>query len=456
MGIRKGGIFVIEKLLIANRGEIARRIIRTCRRLNIATVAVYSDADIKALHVLEADEAVHIGPSPVAQSYLQIDRIVQAALDCGADAIHPGYGLLSENEKFAQACVDANITFVGPTADAIRQMGSKVSARELMRTAGVQIVPGSPGATASLDEALALASDIGYPVMLKASAGGGGIGMQVVSGSEALAAAYTSNQKRATAYFGNGDMFVEKYIANPRHIEIQLLFDQQGNGVYLWERECSIQRRHQKIVEEAPSPFVDDALRRQMGEAALAAARSIGYSNAGTVEFLVDEDKSFYFLEMNTRLQVEHPVTEEITGLDLVELQLRISEGQSLPFLQQDIARRGHAIECRIYAEDPVKMLPSPGTITRLQLPAGEGIRHELGVDGTSTVTPFYDPMIGKLVVSGASRQEAIARLRRALDSYVVEGIKTNIPLLLQIVNTPAFEVGDMDTGFIEKWIKGS
>ena len=354
---------MIRKLLIANRGEIARRIIRTCRRLDIRTVAIYSDADRDSPHVFEADEAVRVGPPPVAQSYLQQDAIVAAAQSTGADAVHPGYGLLSEHAGFVRAVRKAGLTFVGPSSEAVAAMGSKIEARTLLERAGVPIVPGSDGAV-DVDAALAVAERIGYPVMLKASSGGGGIGMQVVSDDDALKKAFASNQARAQAYFGNGDMFVEKYISSSRHIEIQVLFDEYGNGVFLWERECSIQRRHQKVIEEALSPFLTEDLRQRMGSAAIAAGRSIGYSNAGTLEFLVDENGAFYFLEMNTRLQVEHPVTECITGLDLVEWQLRIASGERLPFTQADIRREGHAIEARIYAEDPVRMLPSPGTIT--------------------------------------------------------------------------------------------
>jgi acetyl-CoA carboxylase, biotin carboxylase subunit len=442
---------LVRKLLIANRGEIARRIIRTCKKLGIATVAVYSDADMKALHRLEADESVHIGPSPVAQSYLQIERIVEAAKTTGADAVHPGYGLLSENALFASACREAGLLFIGPKEVAIEQMGSKTKARSIMQRAGVPIVPGSDGAVDSVDRALQVAREIGYPVMMKAAHGGGGIGMQVVSSDEEMQKAFASNQARAKAYFGNGEMFIEKYIRDPRHIEIQVLFDAHGNGVHLFERECSVQRRHQKVVEEALSPFVDDELRMRMGHAALAAAAAIGYENAGTVEFLVDSDRNFYFLEMNTRLQVEHPVTECITGLDLVEWQIRIACGEQLPFEQKDIQPSGHAIECRIYAEDPDKLLPSPGTITAFELPAGPGIRNDVGVEAGTEVTPFYDPMIGKLIAHGQDRAEAIARMRQAIDAYRVEGIKTNLPLLRQILSADAFERGDTTTSFISE-----
>lgn len=440
---------MFDKLLIANRGEIARRIIRTCKRLGIQTVAVYSDADHESAFVQEADEAVRIGPAPVAQSYLQIDAIIQAAKTTGARAIHPGYGLLSENTDFAAAVRAAGFIYVGPPVEAVAAMGSKVEARRRMKEIGVPVVPGSDGAVANAEEALAVARDIGYPVMLKASSGGGGIGMQLVGDDALLEKAFASNQARAKSYFGNGDMFVEKAIVAPRHIEIQVLFDAYGHGVYLWERECSVQRRHQKVVEEAPSTFVDDDLRKRMGEAALRAAESIGYVNAGTLEFLVDDQRNFYFLEMNTRLQVEHPVTEAITGLDLVEWQLRVAALEPLGFAQADIRREGHAIEVRVYAEDSVKMLPSPGTITKLILPKGDGIRNDVAMDGPAVVTPFYDPMIGKLIAYAPTRAEAISRLAKALRDYEVEGIKTNIALLSDIIGSKRFERGETTTDFI-------
>ncbi|KPV45402.1 acetyl-CoA carboxylase biotin carboxylase subunit [Alicyclobacillus ferrooxydans] len=444
---------MIRKVLIANRGEIACRIIRTCREMGISTVAVYSDADKDALHVKEADEAVRIGPPPVAQSYLQIDAIIEAAQQTGADALHPGYGLLSENPELARRVAAAGIRFIGPSPEAMAEMGSKVAARSRMKEAGVPLVPGSAGALKDVDHALAEAKAIGYPVMLKASAGGGGIGMQVVGDAEALKKAFASNQARAAAYFGNGEMFIEKLVQSPRHIEVQVLFDEHGNGVYLWERECSIQRRHQKVVEEAPSSFVDATMRKQMGEAALRAARSIGYTNAGTVEFIVDADKNFYFLEMNTRLQVEHPVTEAITGLDLVEWQIRIARGEALTFGQADVRLSGHAIECRVYAEDPVKMLPSPGTVTDLILPQGEGIRNDVSLVAGAAVTPFYDPMIGKLIAYGANRTEAISRMAKAISEYRIEGIRTNLPLLEKIITSEAFAAGETTTEFIQHHI---
>lgn len=445
---------MFRKVLIANRGEIARRIIRTCKSMGIATVAVFSDADADALHVQEADESIRIGPPPVAKSYLQISAMIEAAKTTGADAIHPGYGLQSENPEFAEACEEAGIRFIGPSANSIRSMGNKISARQVMRTADVPIVPGSDGEVTTAQQAEVMAGQIGYPVMLKAAGGGGGIGMQVVRDGDELAKAFAANQQRAKAYFGNGAMFLEKYVHAPRHIEVQLLFDQSGNGVYLWERECSIQRRHQKVVEEAPSAFVDADLRRRMGEAALVAGRAIGYSNAGTVEFIVDSQQNFYFLEMNTRLQVEHPVTEAITGFDLVELQLRIAAGERLPFTQSDIPLEGHAIECRVYAEDPVKMLPSPGTITEFAVPTGPGIRNDVAVRSGSVVTPYYDPMIGKLIAFAPTRGETISRMIQAIADYRVEGIKTNLPLLTKIVSHPEFAAAETTTDFIAKHIQ--
>ncbi|GMA60145.1 acetyl-CoA carboxylase biotin carboxylase subunit [Alicyclobacillus fastidiosus] len=440
---------MFQKVLIANRGEIARRIIRSCKRFNISTVAIYSDADADATHVREADEAVRIGPPPVAKSYLQAEAIVRAAVDAGADAVHPGYGLLSENPAFARLVEAAGLTFIGPTSDAIEAMGSKVNARMLMAQAGVPTVPGSLGAVASVEEARRVADDIGYPVMVKASSGGGGIGMQLVHTPEELERAFTSNQARAESYFGSGEMFLEKYVASPRHVEIQLLFDAHGNGVYLFERECSIQRRNQKVIEEAPSTFLTEELREAMGEAALSAGRAIGYRNAGTVEFLVDANRNFYFLEMNTRLQVEHPVTEMVTGLDLVEWQLRIAHGEALGFTQSQLQCSGHAIEARLYAEDPVRMLPSPGTITALTLPVGEGVRNDVSVEGPATITPFYDPMIGKLIIHADSRENAIKKLSEALSAYRIEGIKTNLPLLREIATSAAFFKGETTTDFI-------
>ena len=442
---------MFKKILIANRGEIAVRVIRTCKALGIKTVGVYSEADADALHVKLADEAYLIGAPRVSESYLNIEKIIEVARFSDAEAIHPGYGLLSENAEFARRCENEGLTFIGPTPEVISKMGSKIASRNAMEKVGVPVVPGIAYPLADEEEAAQAAARIGYPIMLKASAGGGGIGMQVVHNQDELKNAFTGNQKRAAAFFGDGTMYVEKYIKNPRHIEIQILADGFGNTVYLWERECSIQRRHQKVIEEAPSTFLTEAVRRKMGEAAVKAAKSIGYKNAGTIEFLVDEKQNFYFLEMNTRLQVEHPVTEEITGLDLVEKQLRIAAGEALNFLQEDVKCTGHAIEVRIYAEDPKTFFPSPGKITKLELPDGPGVRHELGIHEHSKVTPFYDPMIAKLIVKGRNRVEAIDRLQHALEKYFIQGIKTNIPILQEIIAHPAFRSGDTTTDFIKK-----
>jgi acetyl-CoA carboxylase biotin carboxylase subunit len=445
---------MFKKVLIANRGEIAARVIRTCKALGISTIAVYSEADADAPHVQLADEAYFIGGSRVSESYLNIEKIIEVARLSEAEAIHPGYGLLSENAEFARRCEEEGLVFIGPSPKVIAQMGSKIESRKAMEEAGVPVVPGITYPLADTEEAVQVAQTIGYPVMLKASAGGGGIGMQVVRSDDEIRKAFEGNQKRATDFFGDGAMYVEKYVENPRHIEIQILADGYGNAVYLWERECSIQRRHQKVVEEAPSSFLTEETRRKMGEAAVKAAKAIGYKNAGTIEFLVDEQQNFYFLEMNTRLQVEHPVTEEITGLDLVAEQLRIAAGEKLNYRQEDVKRNGHAIEVRIYAEDPKTFFPSPGKITKLVLPEGPGIRHELAIHDKSVVTPFYDPMIAKLVVKGNDRDEAIELLENALSDYQVEGIKTNIPMLKEVIAHPAFKAGDTQTNFVEKHLK--
>lgn len=444
---------MFKKILIANRGEIAVRVIRTCKKLGIKTVAVYSEADAEALHVKLADEAFLLGPPKVSESYLKADKIIEIAKLSQAEAIHPGYGLLSENPKFAAQCEEVGIVFIGPSPNVIETMGSKIEARRMMEKANVPIVPGRNEPLIDGMEAVAKAKVMGFPVMIKASSGGGGIGMQVTHDEEELLKAFTSNQKRATDFFGDGAMYLEKYIADPRHIEIQVLADGAGNTVYLWERECSIQRRHQKVLEEAPSPFVDEGMRKKMGETAVTAAKQIGYKNAGTVEFLVDENKNFYFLEMNTRLQVEHPITEEITGIDLVEQQLKIAYGETLSFTQEDVKLNGHAIEVRIYAEDPVTFFPSPGKISRFSLPEGENVRNETGVEVNSTITPFYDPMIAKLIVKGKDRLSAIKELENALESYHIEGIKTNIPTLKIIVKHEAFLNGNTTTNFVEKYL---
>lgn len=443
---------MFKKILIANRGEIARRIIRTCHKLGIQTVAVYSEADVNSLHVKDATESYCIGKPPVSHSYLNVDAILDAAKQAGVDAIHPGYGLLSENADFARRVEEAGFIFIGPTANVIQAMGSKIEARKTMEQAGVPIVQGVNEPIADSAEAAVIAQKIGYPVMLKASAGGGGIGMQLVNDEEELHKAFEGNQKRAKSFFGDGTMFIEKFIAEPHHVEVQLLADHHGNIVPVFERECSIQRRNQKVVEEAPSPFITDATRQKMLDAAVEAARHIGYRNAGTIEFLVDSSQNFYFLEMNTRLQVEHPVTEEITGIDLVEQQLKIANGEALAFTRENIVKNGHAIEVRIYAENPVTFYPSPGKITFLSLPQGEGIRHEIAVETGSDVTPFYDPMIGKLIVFALTRKEACIKLADALRNYKIEGISTNIPMLLETVEHPQFLTGLTTTKFVEQY----
>lgn len=443
---------MFKKVLIANRGEIARRIIRTCHRLGIETVAIYSEADAGSLHVKEATESYCIGKPPVLHSYLNIDAILDVAKQAGAEAIHPGYGLLSENATFAKRVEEAGLTFIGPKSDVIQAMGSKLEARKTMEQAGIPIVQGVNEPIANVDEAVEIASGIGYPVMLKASAGGGGIGMQLVNDEAELRKAFEGNQKRAQSFFGDGTMFIEKFIAEPHHVEVQVLADTHGNVVPVYERECSIQRRNQKVVEEAPSPFISEETRQKMLDAAVEAAKYINYTNAGTIEFLVDYEQNFYFLEMNTRLQVEHPVTEEITGIDLVEQQLKVASGEVLAFTRQDIQKKGHAIEVRIYAENPVTFFPSPGKIKYFQLPEGEGIRHEVAVETGSDVTPFYDPMIGKLVVFAETREKACVKLADALRNYVVEGIETNIPMLLETVTHSQFLTGITTTKFVEEY----
>lgn len=445
---------MFKKIMVANRGEIAVRIMRTCQSLGISTVGLFSEADIDAPHVKMADESYLLGGSRVSDSYINIEKILRIASISKADAIHPGYGFLSENADFARRCEEVGLVFIGPTPEVIASMGSKIEARKAMEKAGVPVVPGITFPLTDVAEAIKVSEEIGYPVMLKASAGGGGIGMQMVRDTAELRKAFESNQKRASTFFGDGAMYIEKYIENPRHIEIQILSDQLGNTVFLWERECSIQRRHQKVVEEAPSNYLDEGTRKKMGETAMKAATSIGYRNAGTIEFLVDSEKNFYFLEMNTRLQVEHPVTEEITGLDLVAEQIRIAAGEPLSFVQEDVKREGHAIEVRVYAEDPKTFYPSPGTITKLEIPDSAHVRLELGVHDKSKVTPFYDPMIAKIVVKGSTRHEAIARLQSALDSFKVEGIKTNIPMLQEIVKHSAFISADTTTSFVDTYIR--
>ncbi len=446
---------MFKKILIANRGEIAVRVIRACRELGIPSVAVFSDVDRAALHVRKADEAYPIGPAPAAESYLRMDKILDVAKRSGADAIHPGYGFLSENAKFAQACADAGVKFIGPTPAAMEMMGSKTRARQEMEKAGVPFVPGTSQGLVSIEEAEQVAERVGYPVMLKAAAGGGGKGMRLVHKREDLRAAVEGAKSEAQRSFGDSEVYIEKAIVNPRHIEMQVLADEHGNTVWLGERECSIQRRHQKVLEEAPSPMVDPDMRRRMGEVAVRVAQAANYTNAGTVEFLVDQQKNFYFLEMNTRLQVEHPVTECITGLDLVHLQIHIAQGEPLPFKQEDVSIRGHAIECRIYAEDPDNnYFPSPGKITLLLAPSGPGIRRDSGMYEGWTVPIDYDPLLAKLVGYGTDRPQAIQRLQRALYEYFVAGIKTNISLFQRILSDPDFQAGKLDTGYLDRLMK--
>jgi acetyl-CoA carboxylase biotin carboxylase subunit len=446
---------MFKKILIANRGEIAVRVIRACHEMGIAAVAVYSDVDRAALHVRKADEAYPIGAAAASESYLNIGKILDVAARSGADAIHPGYGFLSENAKFARACADTGVKFIGPRAAAMDAMGSKTQARRAMERAGVPIVPGTSRGLESFEQAEQVAERIGYPVMLKAAAGGGGKGMRLVHAPQDLKSALEGARSEAERSFGDSEVYIEKAILNPRHIEMQIFADEHGNAVYVGERECSIQRRHQKVVEEAPSPIVDPDMRRRMGEVAVRVAEAAGYTNAGTVEFLVDAKKTFYFLEMNTRLQVEHPVTELVTGLDLVHLQIRIAAGERLPFTQDDVQIRGHAIECRIYAEDPDNnYFPSPGKITLLLSPSGPGIRRDSGMYEGWTVPMDYDPLLAKLIGYGSDRDLAIGRLTRALDEYFVGGIKTNISLFRRILRDPDFRAAKLDTGFLDRMLQ--
>jgi len=442
-----------RKILIANRGEIACRIIWTCKEMGIGTVAVHSDVDRDSLHVRFADESICIGPAPSAQSYLNIPAIISAAEIFNVDAIHPGYGFLAESAYFAEICEACNIKFIGPRSSIIQLMGEKVAARNAMKEAGVPILPGSESAIESQDEAAKLAREIGYPVIVKASGGGGGRGMRIVYSENELGHALETASTEAAAAFKNGDVYIERYVERPRHIEIQVLADEHGNCVYLGERECSIQRRHQKLLEEAPAPMMNPALRQEMGETALAACKSIGYSSAGTVEFLLDENNHFYFMEMNTRIQVEHPVTEMVTLTDIVRNQIRIAEGEPLGFTQDDVIMVGHAIECRINAENPETFTPSPGTITTFNLPGGPGVRVDTYVYPEYRVPPFYDSLIAKVIVHARTRELAIARMRRALEAMVIEGIKTTIPLHLKIMNDPNFQAGNISTRFLDDFL---
>jgi propionyl-CoA carboxylase alpha chain len=446
---------LFSKILIANRGEIACRVIKTARKMGIKTAAIYSDADVDALHREMADEAVHIGPAPANQSYLVIDKVIEAAKATGAEAIHPGYGFLSENPGFAEALAAAGIAFIGPNLKAIRAMGDKIESKKFAAQARVSTVPGTLGVIGSAEEAARIAGEIGYPVMIKASAGGGGKGMRVARSSAEVEEGFLSSKSEAKSSFGDDRVFLEKFIENPRHIEIQVLGDKHGNVVSLFERECSIQRRNQKVIEEAPSPFLDEATRRAMGAQAVALAKAVDYESAGTVEFIVDQDRNFYFLEMNTRLQVEHPVTELITGVDLVEQMIRVAAGERLPFAQGDLTISGWAVESRVYAEDPFRnFLPSTGRLTRYQPPAegtqkGLTVRNDTGVYEGGEISIYYDPMIAKLITHGPSREAAIGHMARALDSFYIDGIRHNIPFLAAIMQHPRWRSGALSTAFI-------
>jgi acetyl-CoA carboxylase biotin carboxylase subunit len=443
---------VFKKVLIANRGEIALRVIRACRELGVETVAVYSEADRESLHVRFADDDVCIGPPPSRQSYLRIPHIIAAAEITGADAIHPGYGFLAENAEFADTCRASNITFIGPTGEQIRQMGDKATARRLAKEAGVPTVPGSAGTIEDPDEAIAAATDIGFPVIIKATAGGGGKGMRIAPAAEQFLQLFGLAQNEALSAFGNGAVYIEKYLEHPRHVEIQVLGDQYGRVVHLGERDCSVQRRHQKLIEESPSPALTAELREEMGAAAVRLAQNIGYTGAGTVEFLLDTDGCFYFMEMNTRIQVEHPVTEMVTSFDLVKEQIRVAAGEHCTFQGDGRRLRGHAIECRINAEDPYRgFQPSPGLITAYHPPGGPGVRVDTHVYAGYTVPPYYDSLLAKVIVHGNTREEALARMGQALDSFILEGPTTTIPFLARVIRHPDFVAGNVDTRFLER-----
>jgi acetyl-CoA carboxylase, biotin carboxylase subunit len=445
---------VFEKVLVANRGEIALRVVRACQELGVAAVAVYSDADESALHVRHADEAVRIGPPPAGKSYLDVEALIDAAKESGAEAVHPGYGFLAENAAFAAACREAGLTFVGPSAEAIEKMGNKSAARRLAREAKVPVVPGSDDAS-SADEAAQTAGGIGYPIMVKAAAGGGGRGIRVAEDEDELRKAVQVARREAEAAFGDGTLYLEKLLVAPRHVEVQVMGDHEGNVIHLYERECSMQRRRQKVLEEAPSPGISPGVREKMTEAAVRLAREAGYANAGTVEFLV-EDEEFYFIEMNTRIQVEHPVTEMLTGVDLVKEQIRIAAGEPLSLKQEDVPMVGHAMEFRINAEDPDQdFMPSPGEISWLEVPGGPGVRVDSAIYQGYQIPPFYDSMVGKLIVWALTREEAISRAIRALREYRLEGIKTTIPLHLRLLKGEAFRSGEYHTGYLEELLNG-
>ncbi len=442
----------MNKILIANRGEIAVRIIRACKEMNIKTVAVYSDIDKDALHTRLADEAICIGPAASNKSYLNIKSIIEAACITGSDSIHPGFGFLSENTQFAKICEESNIKFIGPKSNVIELLGNKSNAKKMMEKAGVPVIPGSKGSVKTLEEAKEVADKIGYPIMIKAAAGGGGKGIRIVNFPEELEKNYNIVKQEAKISFNDDELYIEKFVKNPRHVEIQILADEHGNIVHLGERDCSIQRKHQKVIEETPSTIVDEKLREKMGEAAVKAAKIAGYTSCGTVEFLVDSDKNFYFMEMNTRIQVEHPITEMRTGIDIVKEQIRVAAGEKLKFKQKDIEFKGHSIECRINAENPKKnFMPCPGNITGLHLPGGNGLRIDSGIYQGYTIPFNYDSMIAKIIVHGNTRNEAIAKMKRALEELVIEGVDTNIDFIYEIIRNPDFIRGDFDTSFISK-----
>ncbi|MFT6627576.1 MAG: acetyl-CoA carboxylase biotin carboxylase subunit [Flavobacteriales bacterium] len=443
---------MFEKVLIANRGEIAVRVMRTLREMGILSVAVYSDADADAVHVQYADEAIHVGGSASAESYLVMERILAACKKTGAQAVHPGYGFLSENTDFAAACEAAGVTFIGPPSSAITAMGEKTQARRLMIAAGVPVVPGTQHAIPTAEEALVIAKEMKFPVLIKAAAGGGGKGMRRVDDEGTFLAAFAGAQREAVAAFGNGDCYIEKWILQPKHVEIQILADRHGNTVHLFERDCSVQRRHQKVVEESPCHILRDEVRQQMGRVAVQAAQAVNYVGAGTVEFLIDVDQNFYFLEMNTRLQVEHPITEAVTGVDLVEQQIRVAAGGHLPFRQEDLTQTGHAFEVRVYAEDTAAgFRPAPGTITLMQTPTGHGVRDDNGYATGKTVSPYYDPMISKFIVHADTREKARARMLRCLEEYVVQGVETNLDFLSASLKNAAVIDGSYDTGVVDE-----
>ena len=445
---------MINKILIANRGEIAVRIIRACKEMNIKTVAVYSEVDKDAMHVKLADESICIGPANSSKSYLNFKNIIEAANITGADAIHPGFGFLSENSQFAKICEESNIKFIGPNYRVIELMGNKSNAKELMKNAGVPVVPGSDGSVKGLKDAIKIANEIGYPIMLKAAAGGGGKGIRIVNIPEELESNYNIVKQEAKISFNDDEIYIEKFIKNPRHVEIQILADEHGNVIHLGERDCSIQRRNQKVIEETPSTAIDDKLRNKMGESAIKAVKASGYTSCGTIEFLVDSNKNFYFMEMNTRIQVEHPITEERTGIDIVKAQIRVSAGEPLKIKQKDIKFNGYSIECRINAENPDKNFrPCPGTITGVILPGGNGVRVDTAIYSGYTIPSNYDSMIAKIITHGDTRNEAISKMKRALEETVIEGVDTNIDFLFKIIKNPNFIRGNFDTSFIEKEI---